>query len=375
MIASFINDNHETRDQFLREFAYALRMAVHETTWKTPAERRRDVNIKVNDWVLEETHLISSKTKKVVAKFKPKFEGPYRVLSVETNNVVIWMAGRRTTLNIDRVRIYHRRKNDEGVIEVERSVSSTSDYQSSSFEENRPSLDQSQGFRSSESSERRGDIKGKRERGWWTPSPEENCLGDQSRTTGIDTPDSSPNNRADNSQSRIKGKDDPVITFPDRINTPDSSPNNRVDNSQSRIKGKDDPIITFPDRINTPDSSPNNRVDNSQSRIKGKDDPVITFPDRINTPDSSPNNRIDNSQSRIKGKTIQSFPSQTESTLQTAVQTTGSTTARVESKGRTIQSSSSQTESTLQTAVQTTRSPTAVAESEEWRIQSSPSQT
>ncbi|GFW54077.1 uncharacterized protein TNCV_3828851 [Trichonephila clavipes] len=38
MIASFINDNHETWDQFLREFAYTLRTAVHETTKKTPAE-------------------------------------------------------------------------------------------------------------------------------------------------------------------------------------------------------------------------------------------------------------------------------------------------------------------------------------------------
>ncbi|GFX77399.1 transposon Ty3-I Gag-Pol polyprotein [Trichonephila clavipes] len=38
MIASFMNDNHETWDQFLREFAYAFRTAVNETTGKTPAE-------------------------------------------------------------------------------------------------------------------------------------------------------------------------------------------------------------------------------------------------------------------------------------------------------------------------------------------------
>ncbi|GFU15533.1 hypothetical protein TNCV_2772751 [Trichonephila clavipes] len=129
------------------------------------------------------------------------------------------MAGRRTTLNIDQVRIYHHRKSDEGVIEVERYVISTSDYQSRSFEENRPSLDQSQGFRS------------------LSPSPKENCLGGLSRTTRIDTPDSSPNKRVDNSQSRIKGKDDPVITFPDRINTPDSSPDKKVTNSRSRVRG------------------------------------------------------------------------------------------------------------------------------------------
>ncbi|GFX62113.1 hypothetical protein TNCV_2228391 [Trichonephila clavipes] len=37
---------------------------------------RRDVQIKVNDWVLVSTHPLSSATRKEVAKFKPKFEGP-----------------------------------------------------------------------------------------------------------------------------------------------------------------------------------------------------------------------------------------------------------------------------------------------------------
>ncbi|GFU49100.1 retrovirus-related Pol polyprotein from transposon opus [Trichonephila clavipes] len=40
-------------------------------------------------------HPLSSATRKVVAKFKPKFEGPYRVLDVENNNVVVWKAGKR----------------------------------------------------------------------------------------------------------------------------------------------------------------------------------------------------------------------------------------------------------------------------------------
>ncbi|GFT01949.1 uncharacterized protein TNCV_3056921 [Trichonephila clavipes] len=135
MIANYVNDQHDTWDQFLREFAYAIRTAVNETTGKTPEElflgrkltttfqklvmvsdgtefavgdierlfdearrntkakhekwtkyydrRRRDVQIKVNDWVLIKTHPLSSATKKVVAKFKPKFEGPYRVKSDE----------------------------------------------------------------------------------------------------------------------------------------------------------------------------------------------------------------------------------------------------------------------------------------------------
>ncbi|GFU78894.1 uncharacterized protein TNCV_307351 [Trichonephila clavipes] len=75
--------------------------------------RRRDVQIKVNDWVLVATHPLSSATRKVVAKFKPKFEGPYRVLDVKNNNVVIWKARKRLTINVDQVQIYRHRKCDE----------------------------------------------------------------------------------------------------------------------------------------------------------------------------------------------------------------------------------------------------------------------
>ncbi|GFX48509.1 retrovirus-related Pol polyprotein from transposon 412 [Trichonephila clavipes] len=108
MIANYVNEQHDTWDQILREFAYAIRTAVNETTGKTPAElflgrklitpfqklvmvsdgtefavgdieilfeearqntetkhekwkkyynrRRREVQIKVNDWVLVATH-------------------------------------------------------------------------------------------------------------------------------------------------------------------------------------------------------------------------------------------------------------------------------------------------------------------------------
>ncbi|GFT83731.1 uncharacterized protein TNCV_3891111 [Trichonephila clavipes] len=85
----------------------------HEKWEKYYNRRRRDVQIKVNDWVLVATHPLSSTTKKVVAKFKSKFEGPYRVLDVKNNNVVIWKAGKRLTINVDQVRIYRHRKCDE----------------------------------------------------------------------------------------------------------------------------------------------------------------------------------------------------------------------------------------------------------------------
>ncbi|GFT31112.1 uncharacterized protein TNCV_3428721 [Trichonephila clavipes] len=37
----------------------------------------------------------------------PRFEGPYRVLEVRNNNLIIWKKGRRVTVNIDQVRVYH----------------------------------------------------------------------------------------------------------------------------------------------------------------------------------------------------------------------------------------------------------------------------
>ncbi|GFX28753.1 uncharacterized protein TNCV_4249921 [Trichonephila clavipes] len=185
MIANYVNAQHDTWDQFLREFAYAIRTAVNETTGKTPVElflgrklitpfqklvrvtdgtefaigdierlfeevrrntetkqekwkkyynrRKRDVQVKVNDWVLVATHPLSSATRKVVAKFKTKFEGPYRVLHVKNNNVVIWKAGKMLSINVDQVRIYRHRKCDETEIGTGSSDNGSLRDESSSF--------------------------------------------------------------------------------------------------------------------------------------------------------------------------------------------------------------------------------------------------
>ncbi|GFT98366.1 uncharacterized protein TNCV_2836891 [Trichonephila clavipes] len=42
----------------------------------------------------------------------PKFEGPYRVLEVQGNNLTIWKSGKRMTVNIDQVRVYRPRQTD-----------------------------------------------------------------------------------------------------------------------------------------------------------------------------------------------------------------------------------------------------------------------
>ncbi|GFX36791.1 transposon Ty3-I Gag-Pol polyprotein [Trichonephila clavipes] len=80
------------------------------------------------------THPLSSATTKVVAKFKPKFEGPYRVLDVKYNNVVIWKAGKRLTINVDQVRIYRHRKCDETEIGTGNSDNGSLHDESSGFD-------------------------------------------------------------------------------------------------------------------------------------------------------------------------------------------------------------------------------------------------
>ncbi|GFS71481.1 uncharacterized protein TNCV_5051781 [Trichonephila clavipes] len=164
MIACFVEENHENWDRFLHEFAFALRTSVDETTNKTPAElflgrkiitpfsklinvtegaeyvgrniktlfvearqnmrkqhktwgkyynrKRREVNIKVNDLVLVQTHFISAAGRRVIGKSMPKFEGSYRVLEVRNNNLNIWKKGKRATVDIDQMRVYHPRQSD-----------------------------------------------------------------------------------------------------------------------------------------------------------------------------------------------------------------------------------------------------------------------
>ncbi|GFT19030.1 uncharacterized protein TNCV_3212581 [Trichonephila clavipes] len=102
--------------------------------WFRDIRRRRDVQIKVNDWVLVATPPLSSATRKVVTKFKPKFEGPYRVLDVKNNNIGIWKAGKRLTVNVDHVRIYRHKKCDKMEIRTGCSDSNSSRHEASSFE-------------------------------------------------------------------------------------------------------------------------------------------------------------------------------------------------------------------------------------------------
>ncbi|GFX32595.1 uncharacterized protein TNCV_3704691 [Trichonephila clavipes] len=84
----------------------------HKTWEKYYNRKRREVKIKVNDLVLVQTHFMSAAGRRVVGKFMPKFEGPYRVLEVRSNNLIIWKKGKRVTVNINQVRVYRPRQSD-----------------------------------------------------------------------------------------------------------------------------------------------------------------------------------------------------------------------------------------------------------------------
>ncbi|GFY20551.1 uncharacterized protein TNCV_211831 [Trichonephila clavipes] len=66
------------------------------------------MNASLKKWAHKPSYLLAYN-----ARFKPKFEGSYRVSDVKNSNVVIWNAGKSLTINVDQVRIYRHRKCDE----------------------------------------------------------------------------------------------------------------------------------------------------------------------------------------------------------------------------------------------------------------------
>ncbi|GFU38872.1 uncharacterized protein TNCV_3539941 [Trichonephila clavipes] len=220
MIVCFVEENHDNWDRFLHEFAFAaLRTAVNETTSKTPAElflgrkiitpfsklinvkegaeyvggnieklfdearqnrrkqhetwekyynwKRRDVNIKVNDLVWVQTHYMSAVGRRVVGKFMPKFEWPYRVLEVRNNNLIIWKKGKRATVNINQVRVYRPRRSD--TISLDSQVETLYEGHGSSNGSSRSQTGKSERSRKTSSEERKGCKLNKRNAGLEDP--------------------------------------------------------------------------------------------------------------------------------------------------------------------------------------------------------------
>ncbi|GFX33472.1 uncharacterized protein TNCV_1006331 [Trichonephila clavipes] len=215
MIACFVKENHENWDRFLHEFAFTLRTSVNETTNKTSAElflgrkiitpfsklinvtegaeyvgrnieklfdearqnmrkqhkhwekyynrKRREVNY----LVLVQTHFISAAGRRVVGKFRPKFEGPYRVLEVRNNNLIILKMCKRVTVNIDQVRVYRPRQSD--TISLDSRVQTLYEGQRSSDRSSRSQPGKCKGSRKTSSEQSNGHKSSKGNAGWEDP--------------------------------------------------------------------------------------------------------------------------------------------------------------------------------------------------------------
>ncbi|GFW46568.1 retrovirus-related Pol polyprotein from transposon 297 [Trichonephila clavipes] len=96
----------------------------HKTWEKCYNRKRREVNIKVNDLVLVQTHFVSAAGRRVVGKFMPKFDGPYRVLEVRNNNLIIWKKGKRVTVNINQRSSNGSSRSHTGKYKISRKTSS-----------------------------------------------------------------------------------------------------------------------------------------------------------------------------------------------------------------------------------------------------------
>ncbi|GFV20268.1 uncharacterized protein TNCV_989301 [Trichonephila clavipes] len=219
MIACFVKENDENWDRFLHEFAFALCTSVNETTNKTPAElflgrkiitpfsklinvtegaeyvgrnieklfdearqnrrkqnqhwkkyynwKRREVNIKVNDLVLVQTHFISAEGRRVVGKFMSKFEAPYRMLEDRNNNLIILKRGKKVTVNIDQVRVYRPRHSD--TISSDSHVETLYEGQRSSDRSSRSQPGKFKGSRKTSSEQSNGHKSSKGNAGWEDP--------------------------------------------------------------------------------------------------------------------------------------------------------------------------------------------------------------
>ncbi|GFW22732.1 uncharacterized protein TNCV_2765441 [Trichonephila clavipes] len=157
-------------EETLRNFFVEARQNMrkqHKNWEKYYNQKRREVIIKVNDLVLVQTHFMSAAGRRVVGKFMLKFEGPYRVLEVRNNNLIIWKKDKRVTVNIDQVRVYHPRQSD--TISLDSHVETLYDRQRSSNGSSRSHPGKFKGSRKTSCEESKGRKLNKGNAGWEDP--------------------------------------------------------------------------------------------------------------------------------------------------------------------------------------------------------------
>ncbi|GFU25500.1 uncharacterized protein K02A2.6 [Trichonephila clavipes] len=130
MIANYINEQHDTWDQFLREFAYAIRTVVNETTGKTPAELFLCIKIITP---FQKLVMVSEGTEFAVGDIERLFEEARRNTETKHENWKKYYNRRRCDVQI-KVRIYRHRKCDETEIGTGSSDNGSLHDESSGFD-------------------------------------------------------------------------------------------------------------------------------------------------------------------------------------------------------------------------------------------------
>ncbi|GFX25176.1 HTH_Tnp_Tc3_2 domain-containing protein [Trichonephila clavipes] len=96
-----------------------------------------------------------------------EFKGPYRVLEVRNNNLIIWKKGKRVTVNIDQVRDYRIRQSD--TISLDSHVETLYEGQRSSDRSSRSQPGKFKGSRKTSSEHNNGHKPSKGNAGWEDP--------------------------------------------------------------------------------------------------------------------------------------------------------------------------------------------------------------
>ncbi|GFU86063.1 retrovirus-related Pol polyprotein from transposon 17.6 [Trichonephila clavipes] len=109
MIANYVNEQHDTWDQFLREFAYAIRTAVNEIRGKTPAELFLGRNLITP---FQKLVMVSEGTEFALGDIGRLFEEARRNTKTKHEKWEKYYNRRRRDVQI-KVRIYRHRKCDE----------------------------------------------------------------------------------------------------------------------------------------------------------------------------------------------------------------------------------------------------------------------
>ncbi|GFX15869.1 uncharacterized protein TNCV_1061911 [Trichonephila clavipes] len=130
MIPNYVNEQHDTWDQFLREFAYAIRTAVTEITWKAPAELFLGRKLITP---FKKLVMVSDGTEFAVGDIERLFEEARRNIETKHEKWKKYYNRRRRERQI-KVRIYRHRKCDETEIGTGSSDNGSLHDESSGFD-------------------------------------------------------------------------------------------------------------------------------------------------------------------------------------------------------------------------------------------------